>query len=169
MNLLFDFMVHKDKKTIYITREFAAGLDLVWDAFTKEEILAQWVAPKPLRIVIKELDFRVGGRWLYGMISNEGEVPVRFSMAEYLEIDAKNSFTTKNTFVDANDTPLNNMFSITINNFKEEGADKTTVHIEKVFEDLAVLEWMATSGFKEGTEMGMKALDEYFERVTAGK
>ena len=167
MNLLFDFTVNKDTKTIYITREFAAGRDLVWDAFTKAEILAQWVAPKPMRIEIKELDFRVGGRWLYAMITNDGEVPVRFSMAEYLEIDPKDSFTTKNTFVDENDKPLNSMFSITTNNFKEEGTDKTTVHIEKVFDDLAVLEWMATSGFKEGTAMGMSNLDEYFERVAA--
>jgi uncharacterized protein YndB with AHSA1/START domain len=46
-NLLFDFTVDKAAKTVYITREFDAGLDLVWDAFTKAEILDQWVAPKP--------------------------------------------------------------------------------------------------------------------------
>jgi len=169
MNLLFDFAVNKDTKTINITREFAAGLDLVWDAFTKEEILAQWVAPKPLRIKIKELNFTVGGRWLYAMITNDDEVPTRFSMAEYLVIEPKTRFTTKNTFVDENDVPLNNMFSITTNNFKEDGVDKTTVHIEKVFDDLAVLEWMATSGFKEGTAIGMNNLDEYFKKVQAGK
>ena len=35
MNLLFDFTVNKDTATIYITREFVADLDLVWDAWTK--------------------------------------------------------------------------------------------------------------------------------------
>ena len=35
MNLLFDFTVDKTTNTIYVTREFAADLDLVWDAFTK--------------------------------------------------------------------------------------------------------------------------------------
>jgi uncharacterized protein YndB with AHSA1/START domain len=43
MNLLFDFTVDKATATIYITREFAADLDLVWDAFTKSEILEQWM------------------------------------------------------------------------------------------------------------------------------
>jgi uncharacterized protein YndB with AHSA1/START domain len=43
MNLLFDFTVDKDTATIYVTREFAAVLDLVWDAFTKAEILDQWM------------------------------------------------------------------------------------------------------------------------------
>tara|TARA_B100000508_G_C11306030_1_gene202250 strand:+ start:29 stop:199 length:171 start_codon:yes stop_codon:yes gene_type:complete len=43
-NLRFDFTVDKDAKTVYITREFDAELDLVWDAFTKAEILDKWVA-----------------------------------------------------------------------------------------------------------------------------
>ncbi len=46
-NLLFDFTVDKAAKTVFITREFDADLSLVWDAFTKAEILDQWVAPKP--------------------------------------------------------------------------------------------------------------------------
>ena len=46
-DLLFDFTVDKSTKTVCITREFDAGLSLVWDAFTKPEILDQWVAAKP--------------------------------------------------------------------------------------------------------------------------
>lgn len=40
-NLQFDFTVDKAAKTVYITREFNAELPLVWDAFTKQEILDQ--------------------------------------------------------------------------------------------------------------------------------
>jgi len=69
MNLLFDFTVDKDTATIYVTREFAADLDLVWEAFTKSEILEQWMGPKPWRVQTKEMDFREGGRWLYAMVS----------------------------------------------------------------------------------------------------
>ena len=46
-DLLFDFTVDKTTKTVVINREFAASLALVWDAFTKQEILDQWWAPKP--------------------------------------------------------------------------------------------------------------------------
>ena len=46
-DLLFDFTVDKTTKTVFITREFDAGLSLVWDAFTKPEILDQWTAPAP--------------------------------------------------------------------------------------------------------------------------
>ena len=46
-DLLFDFIVIKATKEVLITREFNAQLSLVWDAFTKQEILDQWWAPKP--------------------------------------------------------------------------------------------------------------------------
>ena len=47
-NLLFDFTVDKATKTVSITREFDAELSLVWDAFTKKEILDQWWHLNPL-------------------------------------------------------------------------------------------------------------------------
>ncbi|MEW6362751.1 MAG: SRPBCC domain-containing protein, partial [Acidobacteriota bacterium] len=42
-----DFKVDKAAKTIEITAVFDAGLDLVWDAYTKPELLDRWWAPKP--------------------------------------------------------------------------------------------------------------------------
>jgi uncharacterized protein YndB with AHSA1/START domain len=46
-NSLFDFTVDKSTKTVFINMEFDADLSLVWDAFTKKEILDQWYAPAP--------------------------------------------------------------------------------------------------------------------------
>ena len=71
-NLLFDFTVDKAAKTIFINREFAAGLSLVWDAFTKPEIMDQWVAPKPWLSKTKFMNFEVGGRRFFAMVSPEG-------------------------------------------------------------------------------------------------
>ena len=45
--LLFDFTVDKATKTVFVDKEFDADNDLVWDAFTKQEILDQWWAPTP--------------------------------------------------------------------------------------------------------------------------
>ena len=71
-NLLSDFTLDKATKTVIINREFDAELSLVWDAFTKPEILDQWVAPKPWMSKTKYMDFRVGGRRFYAMVSPEG-------------------------------------------------------------------------------------------------
>jgi PhnB protein len=166
MNLLFDFTVDKATKTIHITREFAADLDLVWDAFTKAEILDQWYAPKPFRARTKEMDFREGGRWLYAMVSLEDVKG--WSMIEFLKIQPKSSFSTRNTFADENGNPTSNAFSLVKNLFKA-GAEITTVHIEKVFDDLSTLEMIVTMGFKEGTAAGFENLDEYLRTLVTTK
>ncbi len=170
MNLLFDFDVNKETKTINITREFAAGLDLVWDAFTKPEILALWHAPKPFTLYTKEMNFSEGGRWLYTMISPGASIDSnsRYSMVEYLKINPKTYYSSRNTFTDENGNSTSSAFSITTNSFKE-GDGKTTVYIEKKFEDLAVLEMMASNGFIEGTAAGFANLEEYLSTITTSK
>jgi uncharacterized protein YndB with AHSA1/START domain len=172
MNLLFDFTVDKATTTIHVTREFAADLDLVWDAFTNAEILDKWMGPKPYRVQTKEMDFRVGGRWLYAMISPDNVVALgRYSLAEFIEIQPKTSFTTKNSFSDENGNPVDSAFtfSITKNSFKAAG-EKTTVHIAKKMQSLAQLEKFVEGGYyQKGTEMGMRNLDEYLLTVVTSK
>jgi uncharacterized protein YndB with AHSA1/START domain len=166
MNLLFDFTVDKATKTIHITREFAADLDLVWDAFTKAEMLEQWSAPKPWKYRVKEMEFREGGRCLSAMVSPENET--HWSLAEFVEIQPKSSFTSRNTFCDENGNPLNNGFSMTKNSFKA-GTGITTVHVEKIFNDLSVIEMFVKMGFKEGTAAAMTNLDEYLRTLVTSK
>jgi uncharacterized protein YndB with AHSA1/START domain len=166
MNLLFDFKVDKAAKTIYITREFAADLDLVWDAFTKADILDQWQAPKPYKARTKEMNFQEGGRWLYAMVSPDNVY--HYSMVEFIEIRPKSSFSTRNTFADENGNPKTNAFSLVKNSFTP-GTEKTTVNIEKKFDDLAVLEMMASGGFIEGTAAAFNNLDEFLLTLVTSK
>ena len=166
MNLLFDFTVDKAANTIHITREFAADLDLVWDAFTKAEMLDQWSAPKPWTARTKEMDFREGGRWLYAMVSPENVA--HYSLVEFIEIHPKSSFSTRNCFSDENGNPKNNAFSHVNNSFKA-GAEITTVYIEKKFDDLSVLEMMVSRGFKEGTAAALGNLDDYLLTLVTNK
>ncbi|MBS1660237.1 MAG: SRPBCC domain-containing protein [Bacteroidetes bacterium] len=170
MNLLFDFTVDKETATIHVTREFAADIDLVWDAFTKAEILDQWMGPKPYRVQTKEMDFREGGRWLYTMISPENEKPTRYSLAEFIKIDPKTLFTTKNSFSDENGNPFNSGFSysITTNSFIP-GDGKTTFKMAKKMSSLAELEQFVAMGYKEGFSVGMRNLDELLLTLVARK
>lgn len=169
MNLLFDFTVDKATATIYITREFAADLDLVWDAFTKAEILDQWMGPKPWRVQTKEMDFREGGRWLYAMISPDNVV-AGWSLAEFISIQPKTNFTTKNSFSDENGEPVNKGFtySITTNSFTP-GTDTTTVRIVKKMQSLEELEKFVATGYKEGMAVVMGNLDEYLRTMVTSK
>ena len=97
-DLLFDFTVDKAAKTVLITREFMAGQSLVWDAFTKAELLDQWGAPAPMRAKTKYMDFKVGGRRFYAMISPDGQE--RWAVQEYTSITPKTNFKMYNSFAD---------------------------------------------------------------------
>ena len=168
MNLLFDFTVDKATCTIHITREFAADLDLVWDAFTKAEMLDKWMGFNSWRHQTKEMDFREGGRWLHAMISPDNVA--RWSLAEFIKIEPKSSFTTRNSFCDENGDPINGVFtsSLTETSFKA-GAGITTVQIAKKMASLAQLEQFSASGFKEGTAAGWANLDEYLRTLVTNK
>lgn len=80
----------KQRKKVFITREFDAGLDLVWDAFTKQEILDQWAAPAPMRSKTKYMNFEVGGRRFYAMMSPDGQE--RWLLQKYTSITPKTNF-----------------------------------------------------------------------------
>ncbi|MES2808070.1 MAG: SRPBCC domain-containing protein [Bacteroidota bacterium] len=97
-DLIFDFNVDKAAKTVVITREFNAGLSLVWDAFTKPELLDQWGAPAPMRAKTKYMNFEVGGCRFYAMISPDGQE--RWAVQEFTSITPKTNFKMYNAFAD---------------------------------------------------------------------
>ena len=155
-NLLFDFTVDKAAKTVYITREFAAELDLVWDAFTKPEILDQWVAPKPWTARTKHMNFEVGGRRFYAMVSPEGQE--HWSLQKYTSITPKTNFKFLNAFADENENPQLPGSEWDLSFSEQNGTTKVSVTIYN--ESLERMEKMIEMGFKEGFTMTLQSLEE---------
>ena len=83
-NLIFNFTVDKENKTVKVEREFEANLDLVWDAWTKPELIDQWWAPLPYKNVTKSMEFKEGGTWLYYMVGPENQT--HWCKNDYLKI-----------------------------------------------------------------------------------
>lgn len=162
MNLLFDFTVDKATQKVFITREFDADLSLVWDAFTTAELLDQWVAPKPWTSKTKFMDFRVGGRRFYAMVSPEGLE--RWAIQQYTAISPKTNFKMLNAFADKDENPElpGSDWDYT---FSEQDG-KTTVHIIIYNESLARMEKMIEMGFKEGFSMSMSNLEDLLSTLS---
>src|SRR5476651_31384 len=160
-DLLFDFTVDKAAKTIFITREFDAGLSLVWDAFTKQEILDQWAAPAPMRCKTKYMDFKVGGRRFYAMISPDGQE--RWSVQEYTSITPKTNFKMYNAFADK-DENRELPGSEWDHNFSEKNGI-TRVDITIYNESYERLE-RVLEGFKIGFTMSMTNLEELLTKLS---
>jgi len=154
-NLKFDFTVDKAAKTVYITREFAAELPLVWDAFTKAELIDQWIAPKPFKAKTKYQDFKVGGKRFYAMISPDGQE--RWAIQEYTSITPKTNFKMYNAFADEHENPelpgsdWDHTFS--------EGNGTTTVVITIYNESLQRMEGIL-DGFTQGMKMSLGNLED---------
>ena len=154
-NQLFEFTVDKAAKTVFITREFDANLDLVWDAFSKSEILDQWVAPKPFTAKTKFMDFKVGGRRFYAMVSPDGQE--RWLLQQYTSITPKTNFKMFNAFADQDENPQlpGSNWDYT---FHEQN-NKTTVHITIFNESLERMEKMIELGFEAGYKVSMINLE----------
>lgn len=154
-SLLFDFVVDKASKMVFITREFDAELSLVWDAFTKAEILDQWVAPKPWTAKTKIMDFTEGGRRFYAMVSPEGQE--HWALQKYTSISPKTNFKLHNAFADKDENPQlpgsdwDHSFTV------ENGT--TTVKISIYNESLERMEKMIEMGFTQGFKMSMTNLE----------
>ncbi|MBK9732511.1 MAG: SRPBCC domain-containing protein [Chitinophagaceae bacterium] len=155
-NLQFDFTVDKAAQKVYITREFDADLSLVWDAYTKPEILDQWWAPKPYTSKTKFMNFEIGGRRFYAMVSPEGQE--RWSVQKYTSITPKTNFKMSNAFADEDENPE---LPGSEWDFNFSGQNEMTlVSITIYNESLERLERMIEMGFKEGYAMQMKNLEE---------
>lgn len=144
--LLFNFTVDKSIQTVFIDKEFATELPLVWDAFTKQEILDQWWAPQPWKSVTKHMEFKVGGRRFYAMISPEGQE--HWSLQKYTSISPKTNFKMFNAFADKDENPQLPGSNWDLNFSEESGV--TTVSISIHNESLTRMEQMIEMGFKEG-------------------
>ncbi len=155
-NLQFDFTFDKATKTALINREFDAELPLVWDAFTKPEILDQWWAPKPWASKTKAMNFEIGGRRFYAMVSPEGQE--RWSVQRFTSITPKSNFKMLSAFSDENENPELPGSEWNLNFSEQNGRTKVSVSIYN--ESLERMEKMIEMGFKEGFSMTLNYLGE---------
>ncbi|HUX83662.1 MAG TPA: SRPBCC domain-containing protein [Chitinophagaceae bacterium] len=162
-NLLFDFTIDRATNTVFVNREFAADLSLVWNAFTKQEILDQWWAPKPWTSRTKFMDFNVGGRRFYAMVSPEGQE--HWSIQEFTSISPTTHFKFLSAFTD-NDENVNDEFPSSkwdLNFSEQKGTTSVSVVIK--LETLADLEQLIQMGFKEGFTMTLNDLENLLKNL----
>ncbi|MBX3290201.1 MAG: SRPBCC domain-containing protein [Acidobacteria bacterium] len=160
-----DFIVNKETKTVSITKEFAAEIDLVWDAYTKPELLDQWWAPKPYASRTKVMDFREGGKRFYAMVSPEGAE--KWVLQKYTSITPKTNFKLFNAFADADENLELPGSDWDFNFSGENGTTKVSISIYN--ESLERLERMIEMGFKEGFTMTLNSLEELLATLSEQK
>ena len=121
----------------------------------KQEILDQWLAPKPWASKTKYMDFKVGGRRFYAMVSPEGQE--RWSIQKYTSISPKTNFKMFNAFADKDENPELPGSEWDFNFSEQNGTTKVSITIYN--ESLERMEKMIEMGFKEGFKMTLNNLE----------
>lgn len=169
-NLLFDFTVNKENNTIVVKREFAANLELVWEAWTTPEILDEWWAPAPCKAETKSMDFREGGHWLYCMIvpasvTGEETAQIHWGKQEYEKIVSYKNFSGTDVFCDENGIINPELPKGRFENAFSETNGKTLVTIISTHNSFEDIEELLKMGFKEGFTMSLENLDEILPQL----
>ena len=129
-------------RALVIERIFDAPRELVWKAWTEPEQVARWWGPKGFTSPAAEIDFRVGGKYLFAMRSPEYEEGrVLWSTGVYREIVPFERIVCTDSFADEKgnvvpatyygmnaDTPLEMLVTVTF----EEHEGKTRLTLRHV-------------------------------------
>jgi uncharacterized protein YndB with AHSA1/START domain len=76
--------VRTSAREIEISREFAAPVERVWQAWADPAQLGEWFGPAGFRTVTTSREFRAGGHWRYTMIGPDGHEYL--NLVDYLEV-----------------------------------------------------------------------------------
>ncbi len=144
-------------KKIFVTREFAAPLDLTWKAWTNKDILDKWWAPKPWKAETKKMDFKESGHWLYAMVGPASER--HWAIAEYKKIVPFKMFIGLDSFCDDNGNKMPQPPGMEWRVEFEKIATGTKVLVEISFATEKDLQTIVEMGFQEGFSMAHENLD----------
>lgn len=156
--LHFDFLTDKKKNTLTIRREFLADRQLVWDCYTKSELLDQWFAPDPLTAKTKSMDFREGGHWHYAMVTPDGME--YWGYTAFLKIKPIDYYTALDAFSNAEgeinmDLPRAEWL-VTFADKEGNALVETII----TYKSLSDLEKVVQMGMEQGMTATLKKLDE---------
>lgn len=152
------FQKDLENKKIFVSREFDAARNYVWEAWTTSEILDTWWAPRPWQAKTKFMNFAEGGYWLYKMEGPDGNG--MWCRVNYETIDAQNYFTAKDAFCDEEGVTNTDFPGMHWRTTFIKNGDATKVQIEITFNDVAGLEKIIEMGFQQGFTMALGNLDE---------
>lgn len=164
-NLLYDFIADKEKNTLTIRREFAAGRQLVWDCYTKQELLDQWFAPAPMTTKTKSMDFSEGGHWHYAMIDPNSGAEY-WGYTTYRKIKPIDYYTSLDGFSnEAGEINKDLPRAEWIVNFTDKG-ENAVVETIVSYKSLADLETVINMGMEEGMKLTIGKLDDLLAKLT---
>lgn len=152
-NVLKDFK----ERSVLVSREFNAPLANVWRAYTESELLDQWWGPAPWRAETKIMNFKVGGFWLYAMVSPEGQK--HWGRMNYISIDHHKGYQMEDVFCDENGETIAGLPMSKGRMTFTSTANGTLVDFKMIYNSEEDLQKIVEMGFEQGITQCCDQLD----------
>jgi uncharacterized protein YndB with AHSA1/START domain len=163
----YEKTVDEANLTLTIQRRFRAPRNVVWDYFTRREMIELWWGPEHFPTTIKTFDFRVGGVWHYYMTGPDGAK--YWSRVEYRAITDGVSFEYDDYFSDEQGGKSAALPATRVRiEFDEDGAE-TRVTSTLKFTSVDDLRKLVAMGFEEGFASQCDKLDRLLAGESGGK
>jgi uncharacterized protein YndB with AHSA1/START domain len=142
-------------RELVVRRTFDAPARIVFDAWTKPELLKRWWAPKSFGVSLFECesDLRVGGTYRYAF-GRDPKNPEVFS-GRYLEVSPPSRLVLTQVYErmsDAGEAVVTATF--------EESQGRTCLTLHQLFPGKEALEGALASGMERGMRVTLDQLDE---------
>jgi uncharacterized protein YndB with AHSA1/START domain len=149
-------------REIVMTREFDAPRRLVFDAWTKPELVRRWLlGPPGWTMPVCEIDFRVGGA--YRFVWRSAESPDLTLAGVHLEIAAPERIVTTQVF-DPDWTGGEAVGTLVLT----ERGGRTTATNSVLYSSKEARDAALKTGMAEGVEAGYQRLEQLLASMPAG-
>ncbi len=159
-------VVPEEQREVVITRVFDAPARLLFEAYAKPEHVKRWFGPRGWPLTLVEMDFRLGGKFRFGMTGPDGAAGPPFG-GEYLEIVPDRKIVYDNAF----EAPGSPTMVVTVTYDEVPGAPgerpRTTMTIRTVFESVAMMDEYVGVGMVEGYNSALDQLEELMAELQA--
>jgi uncharacterized protein YndB with AHSA1/START domain len=141
-------------RELVVTRTFNAPAHIVFDAWTKPELLKRWWAPKSFGVSLFECesDLRVGGTYRYAF-GRDPKNPEVFS-GRYVEVNSPSRLVLTQIY-----ERMRNAGEAIVTATFEESEGRTRLTLRQLFPSKEALEGALASGMEHGMRVTLDQLD----------
>ncbi|HVU16097.1 MAG TPA: SRPBCC family protein [Candidatus Didemnitutus sp.] len=150
-------------REIVVTREYNAPRELLWEAWTNPEHVAQWWGPRGFSTQIETMDVRVGGTWKHVMRGPDGVLYPNESV--FTEVEKPERIVYRHGGRRTGGPEVNHVSTWT---FEDLGPQRSRLTIRMVFGTAAERDFIVKEfGAIEGGKQTLGRLDEFLPTVTS--
>jgi uncharacterized protein YndB with AHSA1/START domain len=148
------------KQELFITREFDASRELVFQAHTDPELYTRWVGPRDLTTTLETFEPVSGGRWRFIQQDKNGN--------EFGFHGVNHDVTVPERLIgtfEFEGLPESGHVILETTRFEELPGGRTRVTTQSLFQSVQDRDGMIASGMESGVVDGHERLDEILETL----